>query len=355
MKAIKLLSVLCGLGLIFVFNTHCGSAPTVAEAKSLPVTEVKVEQPSAPAPADKTGDNQMEVLKQNAKKSLELLQKMSYPELYTKYLDLKTKEVIDFETMISRLKGIQAVYVAESHTTVAHHDLQLKVLKRMRELNPKTALAMEFLYRSKQQITDDYMNGKISDEEFDTKSVDGFGVYYKYYIDMLRYAKVNNIKTVGLNVEKPLKQKMANMGWDKLTPEEQKLIAKDIDTSNEDHRKFVMDKFKGMMNAMGPIKNNSMLDRFYLMQCIWDETFSETIANHLKAANDKDAQVMIVLGSGHVDYKFNTPDRAYKRYQVPFRTIVPVETNKFNLVDYSELLFSTIGDFAYFSDMPKGE
>ncbi|MFH1228463.1 MAG: ChaN family lipoprotein [Planctomycetota bacterium] len=338
MKTAKIIIIGCGLVLSFIFNTYCGSAPT-NEAK----------------PEEKAGANQMEVLKQNAEKSLAMLQKMDFPELYAKYLDLSTKEVIDFETMISRLKGIQAVYVAESHTTVAHHDLQLKVLKRMREINPKTALAMEFLYRSKQQVIDDYMNGKMPDEEFDKNTVDGFGAYYKYYIDILRYAKKNNVKSIGMNVEKQLKQKMVEVGWDKLSPDEQKLIAKDIDTSNEEHRKFVMSMFKGMANAKGPIKNNGMMDRFYLMQCIWDETFGESVANYLKSVNDKNAQVMVIAGSGHIYYKFNTPDRSYKLYPASFKTIVPVETNKSSPVDYKELLSSAIGDFVYFSDTPKEE
>lgn len=362
MKISRLLAIACGVAFTVIAHTQCAATATTAENKSTPqpssVTQPAATTPATPQPStaqpEKTGVTQMEIIKQNAKKSLEMLQKMDYPELYTKYLDLSTKEVIDFDTMISRLKGIQVVYVAESHTSTAHHKLQLDILKRLYQDNPKTALAMEFLYRSNQQVIDDYMNGKISAQEFDGTAKGGFGVWYnKYYIDIIRFAAANHIKAVGMNVEKQIKAKLADQGWDKLTPEEKKLIAKDIDTSNEDHRKFVMKQFQGMMNAMGSNKNDNWWDRMYLMQCMWDETFGESIANYLKSVNDKDVQVMVIAGSGHINYKFNTPDRSYKRYQVPFKTIVPKETNKFNPVDFSDLMFSTVGDFIYFSDMPR--
>lgn len=356
MKILRMIAVLCIIAIIG--HTTCTTTATTDE------TKVANPPPAAPTPPtdttqttpqpEKTGVTQMDIIKQNAKKSLEMLQKMDYPELYTKYLDLSTKEVIDFDTMISRLKGIQVIYVAESHTSTAHHKLQLDVLKRLYQGNPKTALAMEFLYRSNQQVIDDYMSGKMPADEFDAKARGGFGEWYnKYYIDIIRFAAANHLKAIGMNVEKQIKSKLADQGWDKLTPEEKKLIAKDIDTSNEEHRKFVMKQFQGMMNAMGSNRNNGWWDRMYLLQCMWDETFGESISNYLKASNDKDVQVVVIAGSGHISYKFNTPDRSYKRHPAPFKTIVPKEANKFNPVDFSDLLFSTIGDFIYFSDMPR--
>lgn len=295
-------------------------------------------------------------------KTVATLVSLKIPELYNKYVDLNTFEVLDYNTLLERLKNIQVIYVAEQHTNEAHHKLQEDILRSLSQKNPKTVLAMEFLYRSQQQVIDDYISGKMSEEDFDKAVKSGFGDWYKYYVGLIRYAKKNNLKTVALNVEREIKRKMAKLGWDKLTPEEQKLIAKDIDTSNKAHRDFVMKQFEGMMNSpqtkdklKGP-----MMDQMYLLQCMWDETFGEAIANYLKSVNDTGVQVMVVAGAGHISYKFNIPERSYKRFSAPYKTLIPVGidgnsdiTNKPDF--FRQELLSGIGDYVYFSPQSAGE
>ncbi|MEW6027263.1 MAG: ChaN family lipoprotein, partial [Planctomycetota bacterium] len=177
--------------------------------------------------------------KQKVDKLIASLSALKVTELYGKYVDLNTLETLDYNALLERLKGIQIIYVAEQHTNSAHHKLQEDLLKSLFQKNPKAALAMEFLYRSKQRACDDYISGKITEEEFDKSAQPGFGPWYnEYYINLIRTAKQNNIKLLALNVEKDIKRKMAKDGWDKLSPEEQKLIARDIDTTNEKHKEF---------------------------------------------------------------------------------------------------------------------
>jgi uncharacterized iron-regulated protein len=290
-------------------------------------------------------------------KTTAALLSLKMPELYNKYVDLKTLEIMDYNTMIGKLKNIQVIYVAESHTNEAHHNLQLNVLKSLYQKNPKAVMAMEFLYRSKQESIDNYISDKITEEEFDTANTFGFNDWYHYYLSMIRYAHANKIKLIGINVEKSIKDKMAVQGWDKLTSEEQKLIAKDIDTSNEKHKEFVMRQFGGMMND--PRTKEMMkgrIEQMYLKQCMWDETFAEAIANYLKAVNDPAAQVVVVAGAGHIEYKFNIPDRSYKRFPAPFKTLVPFEIDE-NTPDkeaYIKKELSTgAGDFGYFSPLSQ--
>ncbi|MBI5779262.1 MAG: ChaN family lipoprotein [Planctomycetes bacterium] len=291
-------------------------------------------------------------------KATATLMSLKLPDLYNKYVDLATMEIMDYDTMISRLKNIQVVYVAESHTNEAHHKLQGDILKSLSQKNPKTALAMEFLYRSKQDSIDNYIAGKITEEEFDKTNTFGFSEWYHYYLAMIRYAHANKIKLIGLNVEKTIKSKMAEMGWDKLSPEEQKLIARDVDTSNAKHKEFVMKQFSGMLNdPRTKDMMKGMIEKMYLKQCMWDETFAEAIANYLKSVNDPAAQVVVVAGSGHIEYKFNIPDRSYKRYPASFKTLVPFEVDENTPVAlFQDELSSGAGDFGYFSPLSsKGD
>lgn len=286
--------------------------------------------------------------------TIQTLVSMKLTDLYGKYLDTNTLEVIDYDTMISRLKGIQVIYAAESHTNTAHHQLQQNILKSISAKNPKTALAMEFLYRSQQGLLDDYIAGKVNDEKFDEAVLEKFTPsWYPMYSPLIRTAKTNKLKLIGLNVESTIKRKMYKDGWDKLTPEEQKLIARDIDLSNKGHRALFERNSAGMKNdpKTQAMMQGPMLEMMYWGQCAWDETFGETISNYLKEKNDKNIQVVVILGSGHADYKFNTPDRAYKRYPASFKTLVPFELNDNKEEDLRKLLTENplIGDFVFFS------
>ncbi|MFA5793959.1 MAG: ChaN family lipoprotein [Candidatus Brocadiia bacterium] len=289
-------------------------------------------------------------------KAVVKLASLKIPELYNKYVDLDTFEVLDYDVLIERLKDIRVVYVAESHTNSVHHKFQEKVLESLAQKNPKAVLAMEFLYRSKQQVCDDYIAGKITESEFDKAVRAGFSNewYELYYVGLVRYAKENGLKLLGLNVEKEIKNKLVDEGWDKLTPAEQKLIAKDIDTSNKAHREFVMKSFEEM-KKMSPKFNE---DRMYVLQCVWDETFGEAIANYLKAADNPASQVIVVAGAGHIEYKFNIPERSYKRYPATYKTLIPVSITE-KTADkeglFREALSSYIGDFIYFAPPDKGE
>lgn len=314
---------------------------------------------------------------------------LKMPELYKKYVDMKTLEIMDYDTMLAKLNGIQVIYVAEAHTNEAHHNLQLNILKSLYKKNPKAVLAMEFLYRSKQESIDNYIADKITEEEFDKSNIFGFSNWYHYYLSLIRYAHADKIKILGLNVEKTIKSKMLDAawnslsaeekaakgdigkltpeeqtrllkaGWETLSPDEQKLIARDIDTSNLKHKEFAMRQFQGMMNSdRVPPAMKARMDQIYILQCMWDETFGETIANYLKNANDPQAQVVVVLGAGHIEYKFNTPDRSYKRFPAPFKTLVPFEINENtpNKDAYiKQELSSGAGDIGYFSPLSPRE
>jgi len=50
-----------------------------------------------------------------------------------------------------------------------------------------------------------------------------------------------------------------------------------------------------------------------------------------------DGSMVVVIGNGHIQYKYGVPDRAYKRNPVPFRTIYLAATGSevdLDLADY---------------------
>ncbi|MEK7448720.1 MAG: ChaN family lipoprotein, partial [Planctomycetota bacterium] len=276
------------------------------------------------------------------------LQNVPTDKLYSRFFDTARLELIDFPTMLERIKNQQVVYVGETHNNESHHQLQLNILKEIHKHNSQVAVGMEFLYRPQEKDLNRYSREQsLSDEELKTMVAAGFGDVYPMYVPILKFARDNRLIIKGLNVSRGLKKKMTEVGWDNLTDGEKKLIARDIDTSNQAHREFVLKAFQNGMMKMG-VMPESMMDKFYLSQCVWDETMAESVANYFKEVNNPSAQMIVIAGNGHIKYKFNIPERAAKRYQLTYKTLIPCEINDSQSLT-NEMLDLTMGDFIFFS------
>ncbi|MBI4834491.1 MAG: ChaN family lipoprotein [Planctomycetes bacterium] len=286
----------------------------------------------------------------------ENLKAIPIDQLYKTFVDVEKNEIIDFPEFINRMKGVQVLLFGESHNNEPQHALQLEVLKAFNEdKGHKTVLAMEFLYRPIQKELDAYTAGKMTEAELVPLILQGLNKdwYDKYYRRFILYAGENKLPLLGLNVYNPLKAKYSQVGWDGLTDEEKQYVAKDIDLTNKAHKEYIHKQSEAMIQ-MG-VFTEEQFDRMYWGQCVWDETMGETIANYFKAyfhyadAPRIPVRIMAIEGRAHIEYKFNTPSRAAKRYQMNYKTLIPVETNAQGKVDYGQLLSSGIADFITFS------
>mgnify|MGYP001566314969 FL=1 len=277
------------------------------------------------------------------------LQQMTLTKVYDSFLDLNTYEIIDFDTLVQRLKNIQVIYVGENHINPDHHLLQLNILKALYQNNRKVALGMEFLKRANQTDLDDFTAQKISFQEVTPRIKGGFSTIYQHYEELLKFAGENKVKLVGLSAPDELENKLRSEGRDKLTEEEKKLIAQDIDTGNPDHKRYVINLFQPMMAGGVMDQNQKIIEQFYIRQCIRDETMGESVANYLKSQSGNDtAQIIIIAGNGHVEYKFTIPDRAAKRFPMQFQTIIPIDVD--SKTNFGKLITENkgTGDFISF-------
>ncbi|MCK4909487.1 MAG: ChaN family lipoprotein [Planctomycetes bacterium] len=296
------------------------------------------------------------VFKTKKDETITRLQKMTLPELYNTYVDLTTYEIIDFDTLTKRLKNTQAIYVGERHDNPAHHQLQLNILTALFKNNPDVAMGMEFLYRSNQLQLDDFTAQKMNFGKISPLIKKGFGSIYNQYKPLLQFCGQNKVKLVGLSAPPDIETKFAMKGWEGLTEKEKKFIAKDIDIDNKSHKKYVLRLFQGMINQKIMKRNDAMMQKFYVTQCVRDETMAESIANYLKEnQRNSAAQIMIVAGGGHVEYKFNIPDRVVKRYKITSKTVIPLNAGK--NTNFRGLFASKqrIGDFLAFAPPSAGE
>jgi len=227
-----------------------------------------------------------------------------------------TGQPVTFEAMLKDLAGVRVVYVGETHTNRHHHLIQKRLVEALHQRHPDLTVGMEMFDHRYDPVLAQWSAGALDREAFLEKThwkVRGTGWRYPFelYAPIFETIQMKDIRLVGLNVPGWIPAKISASGLDNLLPDEREMIATEIDTGNEDHRAYVEAVFNN--NPHHQIKS---FDFFYEAQCAWEDTMAESITRKQAAG-----PMVIVIGNGHIQYKYGVPNRAYNRNQAPFRTV----------------------------------
>ena len=243
-------------------------------------------------------------------------------------LHVPTGVTLSPDELISYLSGSLIIYIGESHKSVNHHKIQLKIIKELyKEYPASMSVGMEMFRTSSQEDVDKWLADEISDKEFFKVWMANWGVDYEYYREILEYLKKNNIPLVALNAPKELIKAAVHENIDLGEPtgdgaevlEEVQLPA--IDETDPYHRAMTRAIFKD------PSHTNNNFDAFYRVQLIWEETMAEAIAKYLMSDEGFDRRMVVLAGGGHVNFGFGIPKRLFRRLTLPYTTIMAVSTD----------------------------
>ncbi len=243
-------------------------------------------------------------------------------------LHIPTGVTLSENELISYLSGSLIIFVGESHKSVNHHKIQLKILKELNEEYPDSmSVGMEMFKKSSQSDIDKWLASDLSDKEFFKVWMSNWGVDYEYYREILEYIKDNEIPLIALNAPKESIKAAVheNIEKDKDRDEFDELLAvielPVIDETDQYHRAMT----KAIFNDPSHIHNN--FDAFYKIQLLWEETMAETIAKYLMSTEGFDKRMIVFSGGGHINYGFGIPKRLFRRLTLPYTTILPVSTD----------------------------
>jgi uncharacterized iron-regulated protein len=215
--------------------------------------------------------------------------------------------------LLPEIASVNIIYLGESHDSEVDHQNQLKIIQQLHQRNPKVAIAMEMFQRPYQKFIDQYLAGKITEEELiqKTEYEKRWGFPWELYAPILRFAKQNKLPVLAANTPSEITRKVSRSGLESLTAEEKKLIPplKEIRTDNEEYRKLVLAAFE--QHQSGGHGNSPNIERFFLAQVLWDETMAETIAQ-FQQKNPKH-QIVVLAGMGHIVYGYGIPSRVERR------------------------------------------
>ena len=139
----------------------------------------------------------------------------------------------------------------------------------------------------------------------------GWGFSFDLYAPIFETVQEKGLPLVGLNYPFWIRSKISASGIANLLPDERQMLAADIDTTNENHRAYVEEVFN--QHPHGQAKS---FDNFYEVQCAWEDTMADSIVRKLGSG-----PMVVIIGNGHIQYKYGVPDRAFRRNQAPFRTV----------------------------------
>jgi uncharacterized iron-regulated protein len=224
-----------------------------------------------------------------------------------------SKCVKDLSQIVPTLAQARVVYLGETHDSQKDHQNQLKAIQELYQRHKKIAIAMEMFQRPYQSVINQYLAGKLTEQEFLEQSEykKRWGFPWENYAPILRFAKEKQLPVLALNTPSEITHKVASQGLESLTSSEREFIppSSEIRTDNQEYRQMllaVLQKHQAVSHA-----SNDDVDHFFQAQVLWDETMAEGVANFVKA--HPNYQVIVLAGQGHIIYGYGIPSRVSRR------------------------------------------
>ena len=234
-------------------------------------------------------------------------------------VDVASSRDIEFPDLVQRLEAADVVFVGENHDDPETHRAELALLDALGRTGRPVILSLEMFERDAQPLLNEYLAGRISEADFLARSRP-WDRYVTDYRPMVELAKAKGWRVIASNIPRPMASavgRKALAALDTLTPLERSWAARDIKCPEDAYRTRFMDTMRGHGSgsaapAAGDTLPTAVATRFYLAQCIKDETMAESIVESRNGA-PPDAIVVHYDGAFHSDYRQGTVDRVKRR------------------------------------------
>ncbi len=276
--------------------------------------------------------------------------------------DTKEKRFTDFEAMLAEISSGDVVFVGEQHDDMATHRLERAILEGLGRRRANVVVAMEMFERDVQTTLNDYLSGRINEDEFLSVSRP-WPRYMTDYRPLIEFARAHKWSVVASNTPKRIASQYSKKGLEVtqgLSETDKRYIAAEIKCPMDDYfQLFSKVMSSGHPGAGGEGKQSdemkAMIERFYVAQCVKDETMAESIANQFNSTSKENAPLVVHFnGAFHSDFRLGTASRTIRRLpnsKIKVISVIPV--GNLDQIDVNE--YATRGDYVVFSLKPMGE
>jgi uncharacterized iron-regulated protein len=256
--------------------------------------------------------------------SIATVSSLSAAEAPSYWLDLLLGEQVSQKHVVEDLASANVIYVGETHTLDRHHETQVELLKGLADLGLPLALGMEQIEARHQAVVDRFNAGEI---DFDglAREMDWAKRWknFEQYRALCEAAQKRGISIRGLNAPAELIREVGRGGVASLSPEKRKELPEDLNFEDPVYERH-LNQLLAVHMSMDPAKLRTVFEA----QVSRDEAMAENIAGEL----GKKKVVMVICGSGHVNFGLGTPDRVRRRVPtVEDRIVMMTESGELKL------------------------
>ncbi len=232
-----------------------------------------------------------------------------------------TGEQVTLARMTELLSRSDIIFFGEQHDDRETHRAEALVLEALGRSSRPVVLSLEMLERDVQGVLDDYLAGRVSEADFLARSRP-WPNYVTDYRPLVEMAKANGWPVVASNVPRRIASAVGRQGLavlDTMAPAERAHVAQEIICPNDAYRARFMEQMSGH-SAGGAAPSTAdtlptaIAERYYLAQCIKDETMAESILDVRRRA-PRNAIVIHFNGAFHSDFSQGTHARVVRREQ----------------------------------------
>ena len=254
-----------------------------------------------------------------------------------------TTALRQFHDIIAELADNRVVFVGETHTSMADHDLQLRIIEALHRLQPDLAIGLEMFPTSSQKALDAYSGGDgAMDERRFLKASGYFQVWnqdYRLYRDIITFARSKGIPLIGINLDKEVTKTVFKTGSTEALPEAtKKELPLDRDLSLPGYAErlaLIHDMHQTAGHGNGPLSG------FIQAQALWDEAMAEHIAAYLTRHPGR--RMVVLAGTQHTRKDTGIPPRLARRLQLRQATVaaLPADAAGTDLTATADFVFVT--------------
>lgn len=140
---------------------------------------------------------------------------------------------------------------------------------------------------------------------------------------MLTLARKRHVPIVALNANDLLVRKVAHEGLARLTESERREIPEGLEKINP-----LLDRLLRLRLRVHKAFEKESLDRIVLAQALRDATMAQTVSRFLDSPAGKGRLMLVIAGSGHVNYGFGIPERVRAHNRLAYRIIMATESGE---------------------------
>jgi uncharacterized iron-regulated protein len=217
--------------------------------------------------------------------------------------DVAGKAEISLEQAAEKFPSPGIVYLGEFHDNSAHHAGQLAVIQSLDKGKRPLAVGLEMFQHIEQSILDAWVAKALSEEEMRRAFARNWSQDWHLYRDIFLYCRDRRIPMVGLNVPRSITRKVAQNGFESLTPEEIGKLPPIVCRVDREYEEF-------LRRVLGRHGSESGFRRFCEAQLVWDTAMAIYALEYLKEHPER--TVVVLCGMIHA-WKKAAPEQAARQ------------------------------------------